>query len=188
MHFHTFLLSSSHCVSALLIHPLLPPFDLSGCVPMGAASKEKPWSQTEGPKPGVLGELSVPRGWAERWGTDTVVCDKRMSFAANDSYRVDQLLKLRILTCIQEPWRTDSKIQSSKKKKRTQFYTERETGSCILKFCLKFQTTLPLMVGALSPICTFARWDVTELKCSSLSVETQLKKKKGRLGTVKRNQ
>lgn len=118
--------------------------------------------------------------WAPRlsWElrTDTVVCGKRMSLAANDSYRGDQLLKLQSLTRIQEPWRTDSKIHAQKKE-HSSTHRKRDTGSCILKFCLKFQTTLPLMVGALSPICTFARWDVTELKCFSLSVDTQLKKK-----------
>lgn len=84
----------------------------------GSSQQEEPWSQTEGLKPGVLGEPSGPWGWAERWGTDTVVCDKRVSFIANDSHRGDQLLGLRRLTHVHRPCRTDSTAQSSSKIKK----------------------------------------------------------------------
>lgn len=58
-------------------------------------------------KPGVQWEHGGPGGWAERWGTDTGVCDKRMSFTANDSHRGDQLLSLQNLTHALRQWSID---------------------------------------------------------------------------------
>lgn len=79
---------------------------------MGAASLQSLEVREEKKeiKPGVQGERDGPWGWAERWGTDTGVCDKRMSFTANDSHRGDQLLSLQRLTHAPTPRRMESVV------------------------------------------------------------------------------
>lgn len=97
----------SPCCPFMLPLPLL--LNLSSSISMGAASQ---WifevGEKKKGKPGVLKEHDGPWGWAERWGTDRGVCDKRMSFTANDSHRGDQLLSLQRLTYVPLPCRIDS--------------------------------------------------------------------------------
>lgn len=85
------------------------PFYLSSLVSMGAAIQRslEVWEKKE-ETPGVQGGHDGPWGWAERWGTDSGVCDKSMSFTANDSHRGDQLLVLHRLIHALLPRRTTS--------------------------------------------------------------------------------
>ena len=87
-------LTHSHSLVVLSIY-------LSSSVSMGAASQRSlEVGGKKEAKPGVQQGHDGPWGWAERWGTDTGVCDKRMSFTANDSHRGHQMLSLqRLYTC-----------------------------------------------------------------------------------------
>lgn len=80
---------------------MVPSIYLSSSVSMGAASQRSlEVGGKKEAKPGVQQGHDGPWGWAERWGTDTGVCDKRMSFTANDSHRGHQMLSLqRLYTC-----------------------------------------------------------------------------------------
>lgn len=63
-----FLSLSSFFFPSLLIHPLSPPFDSSGSVSVGAASKESLEVRQKDQSQVCWGSPVGPWGWAERWG------------------------------------------------------------------------------------------------------------------------
>lgn len=133
----------------------------------GSSQREQPWSQTEGPKPGVLGEPSGPWGWAERWGTDTVVWDKRVSFIANHSHwEATRNGEAYSCTSTLREW-LDSTIQLKKLKKRGSHVQadDKQAGKPFSPILFTFSNNPCLNAVALSPVYIFARFS-GDLWCS----------------------
>lgn len=101
-----------------LLSPLS--FDLSSSVSLGAARREERQSQCEvGTGARCSGGTRQGPGVRLRGdGKHTRVCDKRMSFTANDSRRGDQLPALQRLTHVPAiPGRIDSTGKKKENKK-----------------------------------------------------------------------
>lgn len=188
-------LSLSSFFPSLLIHPLSPPFDSSGSVSVGAASKESLEVRQKDQSQVCWGSPVGPWGWAERWGTDTVVCDKRVSFIANDSHRGDQLLRLRRLTHTStDPAGLIRRHDLAQKKngKKTSFTrSERRQADSHIPYS-NFQTTFPLMLLHCPQFALLQMWaQMFHPVDKTVDFNMRLKKKeekKGCCGTVNLNQ